>query len=162
MPLAFFHYTVDEVSTCTVSTRVLRIFTVLTDVRSNPYGFKKKIKKLFVYFTTQSPWVKYQNGICWNHLSSIIWRLHEWWDWPSLKFWIILIIIIMHYMCILCTIHASKLGDRFMIDSFLPVISYWTTGHVFSMGWLCEQKSTITMLGAMCVLDSECARCQEV
>ena len=67
----------------------------------------------------------------------------------------------MHYMCILCTIHASKLGDRIMIGSFLAVISYWTTGHVFSMGWLCEQKSTITMLGAMCVLDSECVRCQE-
>ena len=38
-----------------------------------------------------------------------------------------------------------------MIESFLAVISYWTTGHVFSMGWLRDQKSTITMLGAMCV-----------
>ena len=40
----------------------------------------------------------------------------------------------MHYMCILCTIKASKLGDRIMIESFLAVISYWTTGHMFSMG----------------------------
>ena len=57
----------------------------------------------------------------------------------------------MHYMCILCTIKAWKLGDRIMIESFLAVISYWTTGHMFSMGWLRDQKSTITMLGAICV-----------
>ena len=60
----------------------------------------------------------------------------------------------MHYMCILCTIKASKLGDRIMIESFLAVISYWTTGHMFSIiqwGDLHDQKSTITMLGAMCV-----------
>ena len=72
----------------------------------------------------------------------------------------------MHYMCILCTIHASKLGDRITIELFLAVISYWTTGHVLSMGWLRDQKSTITMLVCcVCVrckhLDSECVRCQE-
>ena len=53
-----------------------------------------------------------------------------------------------------------------MIESFVTVISYWTTGHVLSMGWLRDQKSTITMLVCcVCVrckhLDSECVRCQE-
>ena len=68
-------------------------------------------------------------------------------------------------MCILCTIKASKLGDRIMIESFLAVISYWTTGHMFSMGWFARSKvddhDAWCDLCARKHLGSECVWCQE-
>ena len=68
-------------------------------------------------------------------------------------------------MCILCTIKASKLGDRIMIESFLAVISYWTTGHMFSIGWFARSKvNDHDAWCDMCArkhLGSECVWCQE-
>ena len=68
-------------------------------------------------------------------------------------------------MCILCTIKAWKLGDRIMIESFLAVISYWTTGHMFSMGWFARSKvddhDAWCDLCARKHLGSQCVWCQE-
>ena len=55
------------------------------------------------------------------------------------------------------SIDRASLDNRIMIESFLAVISYWTTGHDLARVFnevIARSKvdnQSITMLGAMCV-----------